>query len=180
MQQRCERSEACPPHVIRGSDQWALVRRRSPGQDAQLDGTTWRPNERSNESEKNPRPRSTLQHEPESASSTSEERTQTNKQNRTGRVLGTNRARVTVVKSGSVTENRFHQRLVYFASCAHHKTRLIVTFLAFITFSGVHRHVTVPGIPRPWGLRAGVTARAWCTCLTSVLFICLSVRLHFK
>jgi hypothetical protein len=23
MQQRCERSEACPPHVIRGSDQWA-------------------------------------------------------------------------------------------------------------------------------------------------------------
>lgn len=23
IQQRCERSEACPPHVIRGSDQWA-------------------------------------------------------------------------------------------------------------------------------------------------------------
>jgi hypothetical protein len=43
------------------------------------------------------------------------------------------RGRVTVVKSGSVTENHFRRKLVYFAFCAHRKTRLIVTFLAFIT-----------------------------------------------
>jgi hypothetical protein len=48
------------------------------------------------------------------------------------------RARVTVVKSGSVTENRFHQlRLVYFASCAHH-TNKQTTVSSHCNFSGVH------------------------------------------
>jgi hypothetical protein len=62
------------------------------------------------------------------------------------------RARVTVVKSGSVTENRLHQRSAYFASCAHHETRLIVTFLAFITSYGVH-HKTRSSTchPTSWG-----------------------------
>jgi hypothetical protein len=43
------------------------------------------------------------------------------------------RARVTVVKSGSVTENRFHQRLVYFAFCAHDSQDS-----SHCNFSGVH------------------------------------------
>jgi hypothetical protein len=57
--------------------------------------------------------------------------TKTRSRTRGARLL--DRARMTVVKPDRVTDNYFHQGSACFESCGHHRTRLIVAFLAFIT-----------------------------------------------